>query len=61
MLTESYGGKCPICGFDRILMRYGSTGYYQFDACPRCGFAYAMAGDNKEEPRFNGNLEGNIT
>jgi len=21
-------------------MRYGSFGYYQLDACPRCGFAY---------------------
>jgi hypothetical protein len=40
MLTETWGGKCPVCGFDRILMRYGSTGYYQLDACPRCGFAY---------------------
>lgn len=46
MLIESWGGKCPVCGFDRILMRYGSTGYYHFDACPRCGFAY---GTNRQD------------
>jgi len=47
MITESYGGKCPVCGFTRILMRYGSFGYYQFDACPRCGFAYGTNHDTE--------------
>lgn len=40
MLTEDYNGTCPNCGFDRMLVRYGSQGYYQFDACSKCGFAY---------------------
>jgi hypothetical protein len=52
MLVESYGGKYPVCSFDRIMMRYGSTGWFMFDACPRCGFAYAsnQQGDNIEDP-----------
>lgn len=49
MLTKSYGGKCPVCGFDRILMRWGSTEHYQFDACPKCGFAYATNGRDIED------------
>jgi len=40
MLTETFGGECPVCGFDRVMMRFGSTGCYHFDACPKCGFAY---------------------
>jgi hypothetical protein len=24
-----------------MCVRYGSEGYYQFDACSKCGFAYA--------------------
>jgi len=48
MLTEGYGGICPNCGYDRMMYRYGSDGYYQFDACPNCGFAYAQNGEYDE-------------
>lgn len=41
MLTDDYNGICPRCGFNRMSVRYGSQGYYQFDACSKCGFAYA--------------------
>jgi len=41
MLTESFGGECPNCHYDRMLMRYGSFGYCFYDACPNCGFAFA--------------------
>lgn len=44
--TESIGGECPICGFTRMFMRYGSSGWFQFDACPKCGFAY---GENDKQ------------
>lgn len=47
MLTDSYGGICPNCGYDRLLVRYGSQGYFQFDACPNCGFGY---GHNSVDP-----------
>lgn len=40
MLNDSYGGTCPNCGYDRLLVRYGSFGYFQRDACPNCGFYY---------------------
>ena len=40
MLTESYGGVCQNCGYDRTLVRYGSDGYFQYDACPNCWFAF---------------------
>lgn len=39
MLTDTYGGVCPNCGYDRMCMRYGSGGYFQYDACPNCAFA----------------------
>lgn len=40
MLTESYGGCCPNCGYDRMLVRYGSAGYFVYDACPNCAFVF---------------------
>jgi hypothetical protein len=40
MLTETLSGKCPYCGYDKLLQRYGSDGYYQMDGCPNCGFGY---------------------
>lgn len=49
MLTETFGGVCHICGYDRMLMRYGSGGYYQYDACPDCGFAYATNNHDIEQ------------
>ena len=41
MLTEDYNGVCPNCMFNRMMVRYGSLGYWQYDACTKCGFAYA--------------------
>lgn len=41
MLTETLSGKCPCCGYDKLLQRYGSFGYIQLDGCPNCGFGYA--------------------
>ena len=40
MLTETISGKCPCCGYDKLFQRYGSMGYYQLDACLKCGFGY---------------------
>lgn len=40
MLTETIGGECPACEYNRVLFRFGSEGYYQYVACPKCGFAY---------------------
>lgn len=52
MLTDSYGGTCPNCGYDRTLLRYGSEGYFQFDACPNCAFAYGQWYDKKESDNW---------
>lgn len=41
MLTETLSGKCPNCGYDKLLQRYGSFGYLQLDGCSNCGFGYA--------------------
>ena len=41
MLTETLSGKCPCCGYDKLLQRYGSMGYFVLDGCARCGFGYA--------------------
>jgi len=46
MLTEDYNGICPKCQFDRVLVRYGSSGWFQYVACPSCEFAI---GDNGVE------------
>lgn len=40
MLTETISGKCPCCGYNKMIQRYGSMGYYQLDGCPKCGFGY---------------------
>lgn len=40
MLTESYGGTCPNCGYDRLMVRYGSSGYAHHDICPNCCFGF---------------------
>lgn len=45
MLTETLSGKCPCCEYDKLLQRYGSEGYFQLDACPRCGFGHGSNGD----------------
>lgn len=47
MLTEGYCGICPKCGYDRMLVRYGTGGYFMYDACPSCSFAYG-ANDERE-------------
>jgi hypothetical protein len=47
LLNDGYGGICPNCGYDRMLVRYGSFGYFQRDACPNCGFYY---GHNNHDP-----------
>jgi len=44
MITEGYGGTCPNCGYTKTLIRYGTHGWWQFDACPKCGFAYGSDG-----------------
>lgn len=41
MLTETISGKCPCCGYNKMLQRYGSTGYHQLDGCANCGFGYS--------------------
>lgn len=41
MLVETLSGKCPCCGHNKLVQRYGSSGYHQMDACPKCGFGYA--------------------
>jgi hypothetical protein len=38
MLEETYC-KCPSCDYDRCHLRYGSQGYFQYTACPCCGYA----------------------
>ncbi len=41
MLTETLSGKCPCCGYNKLLQRYGSLGYLQLDGCANCGFGYS--------------------
>lgn len=48
MLTEGIGGTCPNCGYKNMFYRYGSMGYYQLDACPSCGFAYANSSESND-------------
>lgn len=38
-LFEYIGGKCRICEYDRLYLRIGSVGYFNVEACARCGFA----------------------
>lgn len=40
MSIQGFGGVCPCCDYDRMWVRYGAEGYFQFEACPNCGFAF---------------------
>lgn len=42
MLSETLSGKCPCCSYDKLLQRYGSSGYFHMDGCPNCGFGYGQ-------------------
>lgn len=48
MLTETLSGECPCCGYNKMLQRYGSEGYYQMDGCVRCGFGYGTNSADNE-------------
>lgn len=48
MTTETISGKCPCCGYEKMIMRYGSTGWYLFEGCPNCGFGYGTDHQDKE-------------
>lgn len=50
MLTEGISGTCPCCGYEKMLQRYGSIGYYQMDGCPNCGFGYGSNHHDQSEP-----------
>jgi len=50
MITETYGGICPKCNYNRMMMRYGSFGYFHYDACPKCGFAYGTNSEGEYTP-----------
>lgn len=43
--TEGYGAVCPECGFNRMLFRYGSIGWWIWDACTRCGYGVSQNGE----------------
>ena len=49
MLTETLSGKCPCCNYNKMLQRYGSSGYYQLEGCPKCGFGYGTNHHETEE------------
>jgi hypothetical protein len=49
MLTETLSGKCPCCGYNKLLQRYGSFGYLQLDGCANCGFGYASNHHDDDE------------
>ena len=53
MLIESIGGECPICKYDHCYLRYSPTnsGWFQYIACPKCGFGYSESCNGKEEYR----------
>lgn len=40
MSIQAFGGVCPCCNYERMFLRYGLEGYFQFEACPCCGFAF---------------------
>lgn len=33
------GGHCPNCGFDRMHLRRATSGWSEWEACSRCGYA----------------------
>ena len=58
MLTETLSGKCPCCGYDKLLQRYGSLGYHQLDGCANCGFGN---GTFNLPPKLNSSSKAQLT
>lgn len=56
MLTETFGGTCPNCGYDRMMMRYGTHGYFHYDACPNCAFAFGSNQIDTDENFYEGDF-----
>jgi ribosomal protein L37E len=48
MLNESIL-KCQHCGEESLFVRSGSEGYWQFEACLKCGFARDNEGQAPED------------
>lgn len=44
--TETFGGPCPRCEYDRCHIRYGTGTWYRYIACPGCYFAFGMYDDS---------------
>jgi hypothetical protein len=42
-MTEGFGGQCPNCGYTKMFQRIGSSGYWNVDYCPKCGFGCGYA------------------
>jgi len=51
MMTEGFGGQCPNCGYTNMFQRYGSSGCWQVDYCPNCGFGCGYA-DGDDAPSY---------
>jgi hypothetical protein len=51
MTTETISGKCPCCGYDKLIQHYGSHGAFNLEACASCGFGYSYYpfAESKEE------------
>ena len=61
MLTETDDEECPFCGFEHMWLRYGSDGYFQFKACPKCGSGYGTYyEDNQIKECFANEVWGKI-
>lgn len=46
MTVETLSGHCPCCGYDKMMMRYGSQGWIHWEGCPNCGFGYCEDHEN---------------
>lgn len=48
MGIESYGGSCPHCQKALMQKHESGSGWFQFDACVWCGFAFGEVGFQEE-------------
>jgi hypothetical protein len=53
MTVETISGKCPYCGYNKMVMRYGSMGWYRFEGCPNCEFGYGTNNTDAEDFGFD--------
>lgn len=49
-MIETVSGRCPACGYDKLIIRCGTGVINSVEGCASCGFGYSVAAKDKSLP-----------